>query len=273
MEKDEQLNNQEVGIKRLLTIMRRLRDPKFGCPWDVEQTFATIAPYTIEEAYEVADAIEREDWDNLKNELGDLLLQSVFHAIIAEEKGLFSFTDIVNVVSEKMIERHPHVFTDESLQKTIVQQNQDWEIIKAEERQKKEQYGALDGVAVSLPALLRALKLQKRAATVGFDWKKSSDILNKITEESQELVAAADSLHEDSIEEEVGDLLFSLVNLARHLEINPENALRRTNEKFRYRFTWMEEKLKQKKATVKDCSFEELNTLWEQAKLSNVQEK
>ena len=266
MKNDNLLNNRKTGIKRLLNIIRRLRDPKSGCPWDIQQTFATIAPHTIEEAYEVVDAIEREDWTDLKNELGDLLLQSVFHAIMAEEKGLFSFSDIVDVVSAKMIERHPHVFNGDVNQKTIIQQNRDWETIKSKERLKKDQNGTLDGVAIALPALLRTLKLQKRAANVGFDWKEPSEIIEKIIEESQELTAATDSLSKDSIEEEVGDLLFSLVNLARHLEINPETALRRTNKKFLRRFTWIEEKLKQQKTKVEDCSIEELNTLWEQAK-------
>ena len=184
------INNPSKGMPRLLEIMRALRDPESGCPWDIEQNFKTIASYTVEEAYEVADAIERENWDDLKNELGDLLLQTVYHTQMAEEEDLFNFNDVVNQISEKMIKRHPHVFGNENRNKTASQQVKDWESIKAEERLKKNQTGILDDVALNLPALVRSLKLQKRAARVGFDWPKISQVLDKIDEETKELIDA-----------------------------------------------------------------------------------
>ncbi|MEM1102452.1 MAG: nucleoside triphosphate pyrophosphohydrolase, partial [Pseudomonadota bacterium] len=187
---EDLVHDPKGGMPRLLEIMRRLRDPETGCPWDIEQTFATIAPYTIEEAYEVADAIEREAWDELEGELGDLLLQSVYHAAIGEERGLFSFASIADKISDKMVARHPHVFGDESRDKSAAQQVNDWEKIKAAERAGKAETGALDGVAMGLPALMRALKLQKRAARVGFDWTDVEDVLATLTEETRELVEA-----------------------------------------------------------------------------------
>ncbi|MGI9368152.1 MAG: nucleoside triphosphate pyrophosphohydrolase, partial [Ruegeria sp.] len=223
------IHDSDAGIERLLEIMRRLRDPENGCPWDIEQDFGTIAPYTIEEAYEVADAIERQAWDELMGELGDLLFQSVFHAQMAQEAGHFTFQDVVRTMSDKMVTRHPHVFGDESRDKSAEQQTLDWEAIKAAERAGKEQKGALDGVAANLPALLRALKLQKRAARVGFDWPDARHVLAKITEEAAELEEARDSMDADALEDEFGDLLFVIVNLGRHLGIEPEAALRRTN--------------------------------------------
>ena len=182
MSDDKLIHDESAGIERLLEIMRRLRDPESGCPWDVEQSFATIAPYTIEEAYEVADAIERKKWDELKRELGDLLFQSVFHAQMADEAGYFNFQDVVTTMSNKMVSRHPHVFGDESREKSADQQTADWEEIKAAERADKAQQGTLDGVAVGLPALLRAYKLQKRAARVGFDWPSADNVIDKIAE-------------------------------------------------------------------------------------------
>lgn len=237
------IHDSEAGIERLLEIMRRLRDPESGCPWDIEQDFATIAPYTIEEAYEVADAIERNAYDELKGELGDLLFQSVFHAQMAEEAGHFTFQDVVRTMSDKMVDRHPHVFGDESRDKSAEQQTLDWETIKAAERAGKEQKGALDGVAANLPALLRAHKLQKRAARVGFDWPDASHVLAKITEEAAELEEARNSKDADALEDEFGDLLFVMVNLGRHLGIEPEAALRRTNAKFTRRFEQVEARL------------------------------
>ncbi len=180
---DSLIHNPNGGMPRLLEIMRRLRDPETGCPWDIEQDFASIAPYTIEEAYEVADAIEREAWDELKGELGDLLFQSVFHAQMAQERGLFSFDEVAETMSDKMVARHPHVFGGENRDKSAEQQTRDWETIKAAERAGKAQKGALDGVAIGLPALLRAQKLQKRAARVGFDWPDTSHVIDKIVEE------------------------------------------------------------------------------------------
>ena len=257
---------QPSGITRLLDIMARLRDPDTGCPWDIEQTFATIAPYTIEEAYEVADAIEREAWDELKGELGDLLFQSVFHAQMAAEQGLFTFDDVAHTMADKMIDRHPHVFGDQSRDKSAEQQTRDWEAIKAAERAQKAQTGALDGVAIGLPALLRAYKLQKRAARVGFDWPEIGDVLAKITEEATELAEARDTLSPDKIEDEFGDLLFVITNLGRHLGVEPEAALRRTNAKFTRRFAFIEEALKTQGKRPEDSTLAEMDALWDQAK-------
>jgi len=254
------------GVARLRAIMAALRDPARGCPWDLEQTFASIAPYTIEEAYEVADAIEREDWSELKGELGDLLFQSIFHAQMAQDAGLFDLDDVAETMSEKMLARHPHVFGSESREKSADQQSADWERIKARERAAKGAQGVLDDVAVGLPALLRAHKLQKRAARVGFDWPETTQVLDKITEESRELVEAAETLPQDKIEEELGDLLFVLANLARHLGVEPEAALRRTNQKFIRRFASIEHALAQQGRAPQDATLEEMDALWDAAK-------
>ena len=267
MADDALIHNPKGGMPRLLEIMRRLRDPDTGCPWDIEQDFATIAPNTIEEAYEVADAIDREAWGELKGELGDLLFQSVFHAQMASEKGLFDFNDVADTMSDKMVARHPHVFGDESRDKSADQQTRDWETIKAAERAGKAQKGTLDGVAIGLPALLRALKLQKRAARVGFDWPDTSHVIDKIVEEARELNEARDSLTEAEVFEEYGDLLFVMVNLGRHLGLDPENALRATTAKFTRRFEAVEAKLASKGKTPSDSSLEEMDALWDEAKL------
>ena len=259
------------GMERLLQVMRRLRDPETGCPWDIEQTFATIAPYTIEEAYEVADAIEREAWDELKGELGDLLLQTVYHTAISEERGLFDFHDVAETIAQKMIDRHPHVFGDESRDKSAEQQTRDWEAIKAAERAAKAQQGTLDGVAVGLPALLRAVKLQKRAARVGFDWPSTDEVIDKIVEESRELVEARDTLSHDEITEEFGDLLFVMANLARHLKIEPEAALRATNAKFTRRFEAVEARLAARDKRPEDSTLQEMDALWDDVKLAEKQ--
>ena len=246
--------------------MRRLRDPEGGCPWDIEQDFASIAPYTIEEAYEVADAIEREAWDELKGELGDLLFQSVFHAQMAAEAGHFTFQDVVTTMSNKMVSRHPHVFGDESREKSAEQQTADWEAIKAAERAGKAQQGTLDGVAVGLPALLRAYKLQKRAARVGFDWPTTNEVIDKIAEEAAELVEARDSLSQDEVEEEFGDLMFVMANLGRHLGVEPEAALRRANAKFIRRFEGVEAKLADRGKRPEDSDLAEMDALWDEVK-------
>ena len=215
--------------------MSRLRDPKNGCPWDIEQTFETIAPYTIEEAYEVREAISNNDYDNLKDELGDLLLQIVFHSKIAEELQLFCFDEVVESICEKMVERHPHVFGDEKIE-TADEQLASWEDIKAKEREIKsdnqsESLSALSGVSVAYPALLRAEKLQKRAARVGFDWKETEPVLNKLDEEVSELKEVLNGNCEKlSLEEELGDILFTCVNIARHINIDPETALHKANK-------------------------------------------
>ncbi|PSL20736.1 nucleoside triphosphate pyrophosphohydrolase [Shimia abyssi] len=262
MADDTLVHDPNGGMPRLLEIMRRLRDPETGCPWDIEQSFATIAPYTIEEAYEVADAIERHAWDELKGELGDLLFQSVFHAQMATEQGLFTFDQVADTMSDKMVARHPHVFGDESRDKSADQQTRDWETIKAAERAGKSQKGALEGVAVGLPALLRAVKLQKRAARVGFDWPETLQVLDKLTEEANELVEAKDSMTQDAIEDEMGDLLFVLANLARHLSVDPEAALRRTNQKFIRRFEEVENRLAAKGSRPEDSTLQEMDDLW-----------
>lgn len=266
MEDTSLIHNREAGIERLLEIMRALRDPKTGCPWDIEQTFATIAPYTIEEAYEVADAIEREAWEELKGELGDLLFQSVFHAQMAEEAGHFNFQDVVQVMSDKMVSRHPHVFGDQSNEKSADQQVADWEAIKAQERAAKRETGTLDGVAPGLPALLRAYKLQKRAARVGFDWPTTTEVLAKITEEAAELVEARETLIQDQVEEEFGDLMFVMANLGRHLGVEPEAALRRTNAKFIRRFKGVEAKLAARGKTPAQSDLHEMDALWDEVK-------
>ena len=263
---DTLIHDTEAGIERLLEIMRRLRDPDTGCPWDIEQTFTSIAPYTIEEAYEVADAIERQAWDEMEGELGDLLLQTVYHTQMGEEAGHFSFQTVLRNISDKMVARHPHVFGSENRDKSAEQQTRDWEAIKASERAGKEQKGALDGVAANLPALLRALKLQKRAARVGFDWGDTRDVLAKITEEAEELAEARDTLTQDEIEEETGDLLFVLVNLARHLDVDPEAALRRTNAKFIRRFEGVEARLAAKGQRPETSTLDEMDALWDDIK-------
>jgi ATP diphosphatase len=262
---DRIVHDREGGLPRLLEIMRRLREPVHGCPWDLEQDFSTIAPYTIEEAYEVADAIEQGDMEDLRGELGDLLLQVVYHAQMAEEAGLFSFDDVARGVAEKMLRRHPHVFGDESRDKTARQQTVDWERIKAEEREGAAE-SALDGVAVGLPGLTRAVKLQARAARVGFDWPETGLVVDKIVEEARELVEARDAVDRDAQEEEFGDLLFVVANLARHLEIDPEKAMRRVNAKFERRFRAVEAALAAEGRRPEQSSLAEMDALWDAAK-------
>lgn len=266
MSSDALVYDPNGGMPRLLEIMRRLRDPETGCPWDIEQDFATIAPYTIEEAYEVADAIERKAWDELKGELGDLLFQSVFHAQMAAEKGLFTFDEVADTMSDKMVARHPHVFGDESRDKSAEQQTLDWETVKQAERAAKSQTRVLDGVAAGLPALLRAVKLQKRAARVGFDWPQTTQVLDKIREESAELIEAKDKLTQAEVEEELGDLLFVMANLARHLGVEPEGALRAANAKFIRRFNAVESALAENGRHPEEASLEEMDALWDAAK-------
>ncbi|MEO9629157.1 MAG: nucleoside triphosphate pyrophosphohydrolase [Sulfitobacter sp.] len=266
--KADLIHNSDAGIERLLEIMRRLRDPDTGCPWDIEQDFDSIAPYTIEEAYEVADAIARRDWAELEGELGDLLLQSVYHTAMGEEAGHFSFQSVVRNISDKMVARHPHVFGDESRDKSAEQQTADWEKIKAAERAGKAQGGTLDGVAIGLPALLRAMKLQKRAARVGFDWPGTTQVLDKITEEAAELVEAKDQLSQAEVEEEYGDLLFVMANLGRHLGLDPEAALRAANAKFTRRFEGIEARLAAMGKTPQDSDLAEMDALWDAVKLA-----
>ena len=258
-------------VLQLLEIMKQLRDKDTGCPWDKLQTFDTISKYTIEEAYEVIEAISNKDWANLKEELGDLLLQVVYHSQIAAELNLFDFNEVVEGISNKMISRHPHVFGSNKLEKSISQQIIDWELIKDLERKEKQNNPKylLDSIPKALPALVRAEKLQKRAAKVEFDWPRTSDVLDKLNEESLELVDAIDKSNQMEIEEEVGDLLFTMVNLARRLEINPEQALTRTNDKFRKRLNGIEDELRKTGKTLNDVSSDDLEILWEAQKTNS----
>ncbi len=257
----------QPAIDRLLAVMAALRDPSTGCPWDIEQTFATIAPYTLEEAHEVADAIHREAWDDLKSELGDLLFQTVYHAQLAAEAGLFTFADVASAISDKMIARHPHVFGDQSRDKTATEQSRDWEAAKAAERGIANS-GArtLDGIALALPALTRALKLQSRAARVGFDWPSTTEVLDKLIEEAAELTEARDNLTHTEITEEMGDLLFVMANLSRHLDVDPEAALRAANRKFTRRFARIEDWLAEAGRTPAQSDLAEMDALWNRAK-------
>ncbi len=259
---DSLIFDPDGGIERLIAIMRRLRDPERGCPWDIEQTFATIAPYTVEEAYEVAQAIAEDDMPELSGELGDLLFQVVYHARMAEERGAFDFKDVTRAISDKMVRRHPHVFGNESRDKTSSQQTRDWEAIKARERAGKAS-SVLDGVALGLPALTRAVKLQNRAARVGFDWPDARSVLDKITEETRELVEATDPAE---AAEEYGDLMFVMANLARHLDIDPEAALRAANAKFTRRFRFIEAELAAAGRSPEESSLAEMDALWTEAK-------
>lgn len=260
----------ERNIDRLIAVMARLRDPVGGCPWDLVQTYKTIAPHTIEEAYEVADAIEKGDMDELRGELGDLLFQVVYYAQFAREEGHFDFEDIAGTITDKMIARHPHVFGEEDV-KTAEQQTSKWEDHKAAERAAKAERdgvppSALDGVTPGLPALTRAVKLQKRASRVGFDWTDAADILDKIVEEVNELrheMADEDkTAARDRMQDELGDVLFALVNLARRLDIDPESALRGTNAKFERRFRGIENALAADGRAPETSSLEEMETLW-----------
>lgn len=260
------IEDQSAGIERLLEIMRALRDPDHGCPWDIEQDFSTIAPYTIEEAYEVADAIARADWPDLEGELGDLLLQTVYHAQMGDEAGLFSFQSVVQKISDKMLARHPHVFGTDSREKSAEQQTADWEAIKATERAGRAQAGTLDGVAIGLPGMTRAVKLQNRMARVGFDWDRTESVLDKIAEEAAELVDARDSLSADAMEDEFGDLLFVMANLARHLGVDPEAAVRRTNAKVERRFAAIEAALAARGKTPAQSDLAEMDALWNAVK-------
>ena len=249
-------------ISRLLEIMKRLRDPKDGCPWDIEQTYETIAPYTIEEAYEVSDAIDQGNWHELEGELGDLLLQVIYFTQIGSEDGHFSFESVVKNVSDKMIRRHPHVFGDKKQYKSSDQQIRDWEKIKEQERSKNTPSKTLDGIAGNLPALTYATKLQKRAARVGFDWPDISGVTDKISEEIDELNEARNKLSLDAQEEEYGDLMFVMVNFARHLKIDPEKALRGANKKFKKRFEQVEKELTLIGKTPNQSDLSEMDNLW-----------
>ncbi|NQW50907.1 MAG: nucleoside triphosphate pyrophosphohydrolase [Rhodospirillales bacterium] len=262
-------------LQRLLAVMAWLRDRQHGCPWDIDQTFHTIAPYTIEEAYEVADAIERDDMPALKEELGDLLLQVVYHSQIASEAKAFAFADVAAAIADKMVDRHPHVFGDMDI-KTADAQTISWEARKAAERAAKvaaggggpEPAGALDGVARALPALMRAEKIQKRAARVGFDWGSIGPVIDKIEEELGELRAELEvgKVEPARVQDELGDVLFAVANLARHCKVDPEVALRATNDKFEKRFRYIERQLAESGRKPVEASLEEMEALWQEAK-------
>jgi nucleoside triphosphate diphosphatase len=262
-------------ISRLLEIMAMLRTPGSGCPWDLEQDFATIAPYTIEEAYEVADAIARGDLDDLREELGDLLLQVVFHARMAEEQHAFSFGDVVEVITRKMIRRHPHVFADQAGRLTPSGVKDAWERIKAEENAERaarrppehaQPASLLSGIKTGQPALARAMELQRKASTVGFDWNDPRAVLHKIREEADEIEAALDRGNAEELVGETGDLLFAVVNLARHVGADPDSALRGTNTKFERRFAYIERALAAEGRTLQGASLAEMDALWNEAK-------
>jgi nucleoside triphosphate diphosphatase len=262
-------------ISGLLDIMAKLRTPGSGCPWDLEQNFATIAPYTIEEAYEVTDAIARGDLDDLRDELGDLLLQVVFHARMAEEQHAFSFGDVVEAITRKMIRRHPHVFADKDGKITPDHVKEAWDRIKTEEKaeraarrplQESAHKSLLSDVKAGQPALARALALQRKASTVGFDWNDPRAVLQKIREAADEIEAALDQHHADELAAETGDLMFAVVNLARHVGADPENALRATNAKFERRFGYIERSLEQQGRSLDSASLEEMDALWNEAK-------
>lgn len=262
-------------ISRLIEIMAALRTPVTGCPWDLEQDFATIAPYTIEEAYEVVDAITRGDLDDLREELGDLLLQVVFHAQMAEERNAFAFGDVVEAITRKMIRRHPHVFADKDGNLAPSHVKEVWDRIKAEEKAERaarrppeevQHKSLLSGVKAGQPALTRAMELQRKASTVGFDWNDPRAVLRKIREEADEIEAALDRNDKQELAAETGDLLFALVNLARHVDADPEAALRTTNAKFERRFAYIERALEAQGRTLEQASLAEMDALWNAAK-------
>ena len=262
------MTNHLDELDRLYQIMIRLRDPKTGCPWDAAQDFASIAPYTIEEAYEVADAIQIGDRTAICDELGDLLLQVVFHARIAEEEGSFALEDVAKSIADKMIARHPHVFGDDD-RPSIESQNGLWEDIKARERAKKGQTKLLDGIARGLPPMMRAMKLQKRAARVGFDWPKIVQVLDKMKEEAEELAVELASENKDQmrIQDEIGDLLFVAVNLSRKAGVDPDTALQNCNKKFENRFRYVEEQIVSKYKNFDGVSLDVMEEYWQDAKI------
>lgn len=272
-------NDERYSLNDLLTLMTRLRDPVDGCPWDRKQTFASIVPHTLEEVYEVVDTIERRDWTHLREELGDLLFQIVFYACMAEEQGDFSFNDVVHDLTAKLVRRHPHVFPDGTLASrqgdtplNDAEIAASWERIKQAEKAEKSDPEAagkpsvLDDVPLALPAVQRATKLQKKASRVGFDWTSPEPVWAMLRSELDELQAACEEGDQDQMEDELGDILFATVNLARHLELNPDRALRRTNDKFTRRFQYIEQALSEQSRTPSDATQEEMEALWQAAK-------
>ena len=261
------------GINRILDIMKQLRTPETGCPWDLKQNFKSIAAYTIEEAYEVVDAIERDDMDDLKDELGDLLLQIVFHSQMAEEAGLFNFDDIANAVSDKMQRRHPHVFADETV-KSAEEVKNSWEVIKVKEKEAKlgvMPQSLLDDIPITLPGMTRSVKLQKRAAQVGFDWPEISQVFDKLDEELGELREEIEQNGAtDRLIDEMGDVIFVIANLARHLKVDPEKAARAGNQKFTSRFNDMEKQAQTLNKDISKLTLAELEAMWQLAKTKDL---
>lgn len=268
------VDESESAVTALLTVMERLRDPETGCRWDLEQSYESIAPSTIEEAYEVVDAIERKDYKHLKEELGDLLFQVVFYSQLGKEEGRFSFEDIAQGIADKLVRRHPHVFPDGTLNSRVDPRNrpsesdvkQQWETIKQSERSEKGQQSALSDVPIALPSIERAYKLQKRAALVGFDWPNVQGVVAKLREEVGELEQAIASGGKEAMTAELGDALFSLINLARHLKVEPETALRACNRRFTNRFQYLETALHEQGRSPAQAEMEELEALWQEAK-------
>ena len=267
----------DYSLEDLLYVMSRLRDPEDGCPWDRSQDFASIAPHTIEESYELADAIAQNDLQQIKEELGDVLFQVIFYAQLGKEQGAFDFNALVSALVEKLLRRHPHVFPSGTLNSRAGQASQDteaikatWEAIKSSERRAKKQTGVLDDVPLALPALTRAEKLQKRASQVGFDWDIIDEVLGQLEKEMVELQEAREHQSEAHIAEELGDVLFCSVNLARHLKVDPEEALRGANQKFENRFRYIEQALKAMQLSPSEASLEQMDKLWDEAKLKGL---
>jgi MazG family protein len=265
MEKDKK--NIEEPINKLAKIMSRLRDPDNGCPWDLEQNFSTIAPHTIEEAYEVADAIERGDMEELKDELGDLIFQVIFYAQMAKEENLFDLDDVINNIADKMIHRHPHVFGDQTAKTADDVTDSIWEAQKDKEAKRKKSVSILDDVTKALPAIMRAQKLQKRAARVGFEWPEAVDVLDKLEEEIKETRNAIKNKNQAEIHEEIGDMMFCVVNFGRMLGVDCETSLRDINNKFERRFKGIEKGLKEKNVKIEEASLEEMEALWQEEKI------
>ena len=261
------MNESQTALQRLLTIMQKLRDPQQGCPWDKQQTFDTIAPYTLEETYEVLDAISRKDFAGLQEELGDLLFQVVFYAQMAGEQQLFDFTDVCNSISAKLERRHPHIFAGND-RSDITEINRHWEQLKQQERQDKALTSALDDIPRAMPALMRAYKIQKRCSNVGFDWKETGPVLDKVHEEIAEVMEEANRpvINPQRLEEEIGDLLFATVNLSRHLGSKAETALQKANDKFEKRFRQVEQIIAEQGLTMQDASLRQMEDAWQQVK-------
>ena len=259
------MNKLNEQLTKLIETFKSLRDPKNGCAWDKEQTFKSIASCSIEEAYEVADAIEREDFQALKSELGDLLFQVVFHAEMADEKELFDLTDVITELNDKLIRRHPHVFSNKSAI-SASESLSIWENIKAEERKELKYSSLMDDVPKNLPSLIRAKKLQKRAARIGFDWLESKQVMAKIEEEVRELQIEHDANNKANISEEIGDILFTIVNLSRHFDLDPEDIMRKSNLKFENRFRAMEDYAERNKISLENMNLEELESIWQKIK-------